>query len=65
MRTAGLEGRRKKRWRTTTIPDPAAERTRDLIQRDFAPRPGTDGTYGHRRVWAQLARWGVRAALER
>ena len=21
----------------------------------------SDGTYGHRRVWAQLARWGVRA----
>ena len=30
MRTAGLEGRRKKRWRTTTIADPAAERARDL-----------------------------------
>ena len=42
MRAAGLEGRRKKRWRTTTIADPAAERARDLIQRDFAPRPGTD-----------------------
>ena len=25
MRAAGLEGRRKKRWRTTTIADPAAE----------------------------------------
>jgi putative transposase len=24
----------------------------------------SDGTYGHRRVWAQLARWGVRAGLE-
>jgi putative transposase len=45
MRAAGLEGRRKKRWRTTTIPDPAAERARDLIQRDFAPRPGTDRRY--------------------
>ena len=45
MRAAGLEGRRKKRWRTTTIPDPAAERARDLIQRDFAPRPGTDQRY--------------------
>ena len=40
MRAAGLEGRRKKRWRTTTIADPAAQRARDLIQRDFAPRPG-------------------------
>jgi putative transposase len=45
MRAAGLEGRRKKRWRTTTIIDPAAERARDLIQRDFAPRPGTDRRY--------------------
>jgi putative transposase len=45
MRAAGLEGRRKKRWRTTTIPDPAAERARDLIQRDFAPRPGADRRY--------------------
>ena len=24
----------------------------------------SDGTYGHRRVWAQRARWGVRAGLE-
>src|SRR5690349_8825774 len=24
----------------------------------------SDGTDGHRRVWAQLARWGVRAGLE-
>jgi transposase InsO family protein len=45
MRAAGLEGRRKKRWRTTTIADPAAERARDLIQRDFVPRPGTDRRY--------------------
>jgi hypothetical protein len=45
MRAAGLEGRRKKRWRTTTIADPAAQRARDLIQRDFAPRPGADQRY--------------------
>ena len=45
MRAAGLEGRRKKRWRATTIADPAAECARDLIQRDFAPRPGTDQRY--------------------
>ena len=45
MRAAGLEGRRKKRWRTTTIADPAAERARDLIQRDFAPRRCTDRRY--------------------
>jgi len=45
MRAAGLEGRRKKRWRVTTVADPAAERARDLIGRDFAPRPGTDRRY--------------------
>jgi transposase InsO family protein len=45
MRAAGLEGRRKKRWRTTTIADPAAQAARDLIGRDFAPRPGTDRRY--------------------
>jgi transposase InsO family protein len=45
MRAAGLEGRRKKRWRTTTIAGPAAERARDLIGRDFTPRPGTDQRY--------------------
>jgi putative transposase len=62
MRAAGPEGRRKKRWRTTTIPDPAAERARDLIQRDFAPRPGTDRRYAGdityimtREGWAYLA----------
>jgi putative transposase len=32
-----------------------------LIQKAF---DDSDGTYGHRRVWAQLARWGVRAGLE-
>jgi HTH-like domain/Integrase core domain len=45
MRAAGLEGRRKKRWRATTIADPAAQRARDLIGRDFAPRAGTDRRY--------------------
>jgi putative transposase len=45
MRAAGLEGRRKKRWRTTTVADPAAEAARDLIGRDFAPGPGTDRRY--------------------
>jgi transposase InsO family protein len=42
MRAAGLEGRRKKRWRTTTIADPAADRARDLIQRDWASSGLTD-----------------------
>ena len=56
MRAAGLEGRRKKRWRTTTVADPAAERARDLIQRDFAPRPGPDRRYaGDITYSAQLA----------
>jgi putative transposase len=32
-----------------------------LIRKAF---DGSDATYGHRRVWAQLARWGVRAGLE-
>jgi transposase InsO family protein len=45
MRAAGLEGRRKKRWRTTTVADPAAEAARDLIGPDFAPRPGTGRRY--------------------
>ena len=45
MRTAGLEGRRKKRWRTTTIADPAAAAARDLIGRQFAPGPHADRRY--------------------
>ncbi|WP_433529186.1 IS3 family transposase [Micromonospora sp. CA-263727] len=35
MRTAGLCGRTPKRWRTTTVPDPAAVLPADLIRRDF------------------------------
>ena len=37
MRQAGLEGRCKKRWRTTTVADPDAEAAKDLIQRHFGP----------------------------
>ena len=37
MRIAGLEGRCKKRWRTTTVADPESEAARDLIQRHFGP----------------------------
>lgn len=37
MRQGGLEGRAKNRWRTTTVPDPAAERAKDLIQHHFGP----------------------------
>jgi hypothetical protein len=36
MRTAGLCGRRPRRWRRTTIPDPAAAARADLIRRDFS-----------------------------
>jgi transposase InsO family protein len=45
MRAAGLEGRAKKRWRTTTVPDPAAEAARDLIQRHFGPCEELDRRY--------------------
>jgi hypothetical protein len=45
MRRAGLEGRVKKRWRTTTIPDPDVERARDLIQREFGPCAEIDRRY--------------------
>ena len=36
MAQTGLEGRAKKRWRTTTVPDPTATLPADLIGRDFA-----------------------------
>ena len=36
MRAAGRRGRSPKRWRTTTVPDPAAVLPADLIGRDFA-----------------------------
>lgn len=35
MRQNGLRGRAPRRWRTTTIPDPAAASRADLIRRDF------------------------------
>jgi len=42
----GLEGRCKKRWRKTTIPDPAAEaEALDLIQRHFGPGEVLDSRY--------------------
>jgi putative transposase len=37
------------------------EELRLLIRRAI---DDSDATHGHRRVWAQLARWGVRAGLE-
>ena len=36
MRAAGLCGRRPRRWKRTTIPDPAAVARADLIRRDFS-----------------------------
>jgi len=45
MRAAGLEGRCKKRWRTTTVADPDAEAARDLIQRHFGPCEEMDRRY--------------------
>jgi hypothetical protein len=35
MRSAGIRGRAPKRWRTTTVPDPAAATRADRIRRDF------------------------------
>ena len=50
-------------WRSR--PESAAAKRREelklLIRKAF---DDSDSTYGHRRVWAQLARWGVRAGVE-
>ncbi|MGE5288978.1 MAG: DDE-type integrase/transposase/recombinase [Micromonosporaceae bacterium] len=35
MRQAGIRGRAAKRWKKTTIPDPAAAARADRIRRDF------------------------------
>jgi putative transposase len=46
MRVHGLEGRCKKRWRKTTVQDPAAEADAlDLIQRHFGPCETLDARY--------------------
>jgi putative transposase len=45
MRLARLEGRCKKRWRKTTVADPATERAKDLIQRHFGPCTEIDRRY--------------------
>jgi putative transposase len=45
MGQAGIEGRTKKRWRTTTIPDPTAEAARDLIARQFGVGGPVDARY--------------------
>jgi putative transposase len=50
-------------WRSR--PESATVKRREelklLITKAFGD---SDGTYGYRRVWSQLARWGVRAGLE-
>ena len=50
-------------WRSRPESATAKRRTelKLLIRKAF---DDSDGTYGHRRVWPQLARWGVRAGLE-
>jgi len=45
MGQAGLEGRCKKRWRKTTVPDPKPERAKDLIQRHFGSCTELDRRY--------------------
>jgi transposase InsO family protein len=45
MRLHGLEGRCKKRWRKTTVPDPGAEKAKDMIGRRFAPSDELDRRY--------------------
>ena len=50
-------------WRSR--PDSATAKRREelklVIQKAF---DDSDGTYGYRRIWSQLARWGVRVGLE-
>ena len=45
MRLAGLEGRCKRRWRTTTIADKAEQAALDLVKRHFAPSGDFDRRY--------------------
>lgn len=44
MRGAGVRGKSPRRWRTTTIADPAAARRRDLVARDFTTDPAAVDT---------------------
>jgi putative transposase len=37
MRSLGLQGARRGRFKRTTIPDPAAARPQDLVKRNFQP----------------------------
>ena len=73
MRQAGLEGRCKKRWRTTTVADPGAEAARDLIGRHFGPGPrwtgamsGTSPTSRPGRagpIWPRSSTWPAAGLL--
>jgi transposase InsO family protein len=40
MRAAGIRGKTPKRWRKTTVPDPAAAKRADKIRRDFSADAG-------------------------
>jgi transposase InsO family protein len=44
MRSSGIRGRTPKRWKKTTIPDPAAAARADLIRRDFSVDAGAINT---------------------
>lgn len=49
------------RSRPDSVTAKRREELRLLVKKAFE---ASDRTYGYRRVWAQLARWGVRAGLE-
>jgi transposase InsO family protein len=44
MREAGIRGKSPRRWKTTTLPDPAAGQRPDLIERDFTVDAATVDT---------------------
>src|SRR5690242_21147839 len=50
-------------WRSR--PESATAKRREELKLLIAKAFGdSDGTYGYRRIWSQLARWGVRAGQE-
>jgi len=50
MRKAGLRGRAPKRWRKTTVPDPAATVPLDLVRRDLR----VDASQINTRWWGDI-----------
>ncbi len=48
MRELGLQGRRKRRFKRTTTPDPAATAAADLLKRAFGPAPSRSTGFGVR-----------------